>query len=103
MAAPAPDPGLSFIDNFQAEIDRLGCSAIVEPAGKGMPSATMALLDGDGVFITLMPMSVTPETAVFAFGLHQLGLRTGRRLGEECTREKLRTMMRAPTVADCWR
>lgn len=80
MPSLAPDPVLSYIDNFQSEIDRLGCPAIVHPARGVLPADTTELWDDDGRFITLLPMSVSPETAVFGFGLYQLGLRTGCRI-----------------------
>ena len=83
MASIAADPALSFIDNFQAEMDRLGCSAIVQPPSGVLPADTIELCDGDGRFITLLPRSISPETAVLGFGLYQLGLRTARHLVEE--------------------
>lgn len=70
MASLAPDPALSYIDNFQSEIDRLGCPAIVHPARGGLPADTMELWDAEGRFITLLPMLVIPEMAVLGFGLY---------------------------------
>jgi hypothetical protein len=78
MDIVASDPELSFIDNFQAKIDRLGCPAIVQRASGALPADTIELFDGDGRFITLLPTSVSPDTAVLGFGLYQLGLRAGQ-------------------------
>ena len=100
MATRARDASLSFIDDFQSEIDRLGCMAVVRPAGRGMPADTIELFDEDGGFISLLPSTVTPETAVLAFGLYQLGMRTGRRLGEDDAWSRLRQMIGVSSPAD---
>ena len=98
MATLATDPHPSFVDNFQAEIDRLGCPAAVHPATGYLPDGTIELWDDEGSFITLLAISVSPETAVLAFGLYQLGLRTGRRAGEEHAMARLRQLIGVPSA-----
>jgi hypothetical protein len=87
-----------FVDSFNADLEKLNCAARIALTNLTSSRDVFELLDDEGQFITLLPMSATPEVTAAAYKLYGQGLNKGLRAGEELAWSKLRHLIGAAAV-----
>ncbi|MBB6122911.1 hypothetical protein [Sphingobium subterraneum] len=90
---PILDP--LFVESFNSELEKLDSSARIAITALSSSTDVFELLDDEGQFITLLPMSATPEVTAAAYRLYGQGLNRGLRAGEELAFSKLRHLIGA--------
>src|SRR5688572_25760865 len=88
---PNKDPVIDqlFVDSFNADLAKLDSNATIALTNLSADGDLFELLDSEGVFLTLLPVSATPEVAAAAYKLYGQGLNRGLRAGEELAWSKL--------------
>jgi hypothetical protein len=90
---PILDP--LFVESFNAELEKLDSPARIAITTLSSSADVFELLDDEGQFVTLLPMSATPEITAAAYRLYGQGLNRGLRAGEELAWAKLRHLIGA--------
>ena len=90
---PILDP--LFVASFNADLEQLGSPARIALTNLSASGDVFELLDDEGQFITLLPMSATPDVTAAAYRLYGQGLNRGLRAGEELAFSKLRHLIGA--------
>ena len=95
MSAQDPVITALFIDNFNAELAELGCTASVAASRVEMQDDMLELQDDEGVFLEFIPVSVEPQMVAIAYRLYGRGLNAGVSAGEAAAWTKLRHLIGA--------
>lgn len=93
---PILDP--LFVASFNADLEQLGSPARIALNNLSASGDVFELLDDEGQFITLLPMSATPDVTAAAYRLYGQGLNRGLRAGEELAFSKLRHLIGAAAI-----
>lgn len=93
---PILDP--LFVASFNADLEQLGSPARIALTNLSASGDVFELLDDEGQFITLLPMSATPDVTAAAYRLYGQGLNRGLRAGEELAFSKLRHLIGAAAI-----
>ncbi|AMK23211.1 MULTISPECIES: hypothetical protein [Sphingomonadaceae] len=84
-----------FVDAFNLDLTRLGSVAQIAITNLTGSGDVFELLDDEGQFVTLLPVTATPEVTAAAYRLYGQGLNRGLRAGEELAWSKLRHLIGA--------
>jgi hypothetical protein len=97
---PHHDPVIDqlFVDSFNADLEKLNCAARIALTNLTSSRDVFELLDDEGQFITLLPLSATPEVTAAAYKLYGQGLNRRLRAGEELAWSKLRHLIGATAI-----
>lgn len=95
MAQNDPDLDQLFVASFNADLEHLNSPARIALTSLSAGADVFELLDDEGQFITLLPMSATPDVTAAAYKLYGQGLNRGLRAGEDLAWSKLRHLIGA--------
>ena len=95
MAHDDPVIDQLFVDSFNADLELLNSSARIALTSLSAGGEVFELLDDEGQFVALLPLSATPDVTAAAYKLYGQGLNRGLRAGEDLAWSKLRHLIGA--------